>query len=59
MDEQFSPSVVQGDQLQRDERIRLEALAQAVAAAMGSGQSAEHIVATAQRFERWILGGVG
>lgn len=49
--------ISQGDQLQRDERIRLEALAQAVAQSMGRSLSAESIIHVAQQFELWIRNG--
>ena len=46
------------DQLTRDERIRLEALNQAVARAMGAlGISDVEIVRRARVFERWIREG--
>lgn len=45
------------DQLSRDERIRLEALAQAVAMNMGVAVSDEQIISNAKAFERWILKG--
>lgn len=57
--EQFAPAVVQGDQLDRNERIRLEALAQAVAQSMGRSLSAESIIHVAGQFELWIRNGKG
>lgn len=54
-----SGAPVVGDQLNRDERIRLEALAQAVSLNIGCAVSDEHVVAVAQRFERWIKEGKG
>ena len=46
-----------GDQLNRDERIRLEALAQAVALNSGCAVSDEQVLSIAKHFERWIRNG--
>jgi hypothetical protein len=51
--------VVMGDQLKRDERIRLEALAQAVQLNIGIAISDEQIVSIARKFEAWIKEGHG
>jgi len=45
------------DKLQRDERIRLEALNQAVHLNMGVAISDEQIISIAKRFERYIRNG--
>jgi hypothetical protein len=45
------------DQLTKDERIRLEALAQAVSQNMGLSVSAENTLDVARRFERYIREG--
>lgn len=45
------------DELSKDERIRLEALAQAVAQIVGISTSAETTITVAKRFERYIKEG--
>lgn len=45
------------DQLTREERIRLEALAQAVSLNIGCAVSDEQVLSIAKHFELWIRNG--
>ena len=49
---------VQKDQLTRDERVRLEALAQAVASTAMQGLGEKAVLSRAMSFENYIRGGV-